>query len=212
MDEGIIYLITNKLNNKKYIGQTWDYKRRKKEHENYPCKYSYIDNAIQKYGKECFNWEIIDKSSNQNVLDMLERLHISRYESSKEEGGYNLRDGGNGGKLSNETKIKISKNNARFWLGKKRGKITQEQKEKISKTMKGKNHSNKTKIKMGNLKRGESLFGFTGAHYHHKNVNPWTRVWNTKISYNKHPKTFGNFNDPLSCEILHDLILNEIYS
>ena len=49
---GYIYLFTNKINDKKYIGQTWNYKRRIGEHyRGYGCA-KLLKNAINKYGKE----------------------------------------------------------------------------------------------------------------------------------------------------------------
>ena len=55
MYEGYIYLITNKINNKKYIGQTTrTIKIRISDHFSNLYKNYAITNAIKKYGKENF--------------------------------------------------------------------------------------------------------------------------------------------------------------
>ena len=61
--EKYIYKITNQLNNKCYIGQTTDYKRRFQEHKN--LGYGVEENkllyyAIKKYGIENFSFEVIE--------------------------------------------------------------------------------------------------------------------------------------------------------
>lgn len=46
-----IYMITNKINNKKYIGQSINIKRRKSEHFSKKCD-MVISKSIFKYGKK----------------------------------------------------------------------------------------------------------------------------------------------------------------
>ena len=55
-----IYLIANKINNKQYIGQTVNFKKRIKEHSygRNDNKNSLIDRAIKKYGKNNFDFLI----------------------------------------------------------------------------------------------------------------------------------------------------------
>lgn len=94
----IIYKITNKLNNKIYIGQTINFKKRMQEHlslrknikihKNQP-----IDLAINKYGKENFSFEIIDKAKNQEEIDILEKKYIKKF-NSLIPNGYNILKGG----------------------------------------------------------------------------------------------------------------------
>ena len=93
---GIIYKVTNKLNNKIYIGQTIQnlserkakhyYKVRQKEYD------THFINALRKYPEESFIWEIIDNANNQEELDQKERYWIEIYNSV--ETGYNTKDGG----------------------------------------------------------------------------------------------------------------------
>jgi group I intron endonuclease len=126
-----IYMITNKMNNKKYIGQSINIKRRKSEHFTKHCNKMVISNAIFKYGKENFDFEIL-KECDESQLNELEIKYITEYKSNNREFGYNVDNGGNGtGKLSEETKQKLRELN----LGVKNafyGKIhTDEIKQKI---------------------------------------------------------------------------------
>jgi group I intron endonuclease len=126
----IIYKITNRINNKVYIGQTIvklseringhyaDSKRDRKEKRK-----TKISLAITKYGFENFSFEIIAEASCQDELNEFEKKYIKLFKSNIDEFGYNLLSGGNqGGKHSEETKLKISnklkENPPNFWLGK----------------------------------------------------------------------------------------------
>ena len=89
-----IYVITNSINKKVYVGQTW----KTLEHRfNGHCikqkdKISRIFNAINKYGRDNFKIECIAMCSDQETADYLEILYIKEYNSIKT--GYNLRLGG----------------------------------------------------------------------------------------------------------------------
>lgn len=99
-----IYLIRNKVNNKVYIGQSVNVRRRLMEHlrSGQPEKYSIksekdknnpIHQAIQKYGVENFEAKIIEKCE-QSQLDEKERYWISQFNSTDKNIGYNITDGG----------------------------------------------------------------------------------------------------------------------
>ena len=103
MYEGYIYCIMNKVNGKKYIGQTirtikqrWgDHLRKQK----YNKDNQYLYTAMQKYGKENFSIqeiEIIKCESKDNLLQLLnekEVYYINTYNTRKPN-GYNMTDGG----------------------------------------------------------------------------------------------------------------------
>lgn len=93
---GIIYKITNILNDKIYIGQTKTplEERMRKHYSNAKNKKDIIgiDAAIQKYGKHNFKIDILTYCDD-NLLDELEKYYISKYNSFSGY-GYNLTPGG----------------------------------------------------------------------------------------------------------------------
>lgn len=107
-DYGVIYLLTSP-SCKYYVGQSWNVKRRWSGYRNTNTKKKKLyalDNALLKYGQEKFTYEIIDLCSTQGEMDSKEIFYIELYDSKKN--GYNIRDGGSHGKLSEETKRKLS--------------------------------------------------------------------------------------------------------
>ena len=108
----IIYKATNKINNKIYIGQTiHDLKIRRRQHENahlYPSSVGsrgIFSRAINKYGKENFKWEVIDRAESLEELNKKEEYWIEKCNSLKEGGwGYNIKRGGDNHKHAERTK------------------------------------------------------------------------------------------------------------
>ena len=104
MYEGYIYLITNKINNKKYIGQTTrTIKIRISDHFSNLYKNYAITNAIKKYGKENFEYVEIEKiccetlEALQKQLNIKEPTYIKKYNTLCEKYGgygYNIDEGG----------------------------------------------------------------------------------------------------------------------
>lgn len=86
-----IYKITNKINNKCYIGQSVDITRRIREHRNCKSKSQGIDSAIQKYGIDNFTFEIVEECTQQE-LNEKEIYWIQYYNSYLK--GYNETSGG----------------------------------------------------------------------------------------------------------------------
>ena len=93
---GIIYLITNSINNKCYVGQTIrSFEKRWKEH----CKcndFSALSLAIQKYKPNNFTHKIIIECDNSE-LDNNEIKYIKEY-NSLVPNGYNIQSGGSLGR------------------------------------------------------------------------------------------------------------------
>ncbi len=105
----VIYKLTNKINNKIYIGQTINFNRRMNEYKNRkPIKTSKykIMEAINKYGFENFTYEIIHVCDNESQLDYYENLYINKYMSYDDNIGYNSKHDNT---LSESTKLKMSK-------------------------------------------------------------------------------------------------------
>lgn len=111
MELHYLYRITDTLNNKVYIGQTVDNKKRWSQHKAYakaPEKTGqYIHRAMAKYGVEHFVFEIIATCRTQDDTDETESLLIKQYDSRNKEFGYNLMIGGSHGGHSEETKEKM---------------------------------------------------------------------------------------------------------
>lgn len=87
-----IYIITNDINNKAYIGQSIDADKRFKEHcKCYTDYVSLINRAINKHGKEHFTYKILEKQiSNYNEREK----YWIKYYNTMVPNGYNLTDGG----------------------------------------------------------------------------------------------------------------------
>lgn len=96
---GIIYKITNTINNKVYIGKTCrNLQDRWREHKNRVNnkKYnSYLYNAMRKYGIKNFIIEEIEKC-NEDIINDREQFYISFFKSNNKKYGYNLTNGGDG--------------------------------------------------------------------------------------------------------------------
>ena len=130
-----VYMHINKINGKRYIGQTikqnyingrFGYKG-----NNY-AKCTYFYRAIKKYGWNNFDHYIIQKNLTKEEADELEKLNILAFNTANNKFGYNLKFGGEaGGKLSEEVKQKISNSE-------KGRHLTEEHKKNISKAKKGK--------------------------------------------------------------------------
>ena len=82
---GYVYLITDTLHNKKYVGQRKGYKL----DEHYYGSGRIIQNLIKKYGTSIFKREIIDYASSQEELSRKEVEFIKKY-NTLYPNGYNL--------------------------------------------------------------------------------------------------------------------------
>ena len=102
MAYGIVYLVTNRLNGKRYVGQTtqplamrWSqhvYAAFHRPHE------TILHNAVRKYGMAMFSVSQITEASDQTLLDWLEDWWITVYDTQNKACGYNRKDGGGTGK------------------------------------------------------------------------------------------------------------------
>lgn len=155
-----VYMHKNKINGKVYIGITKQ-KPEKRWNNGKGYKHNnYIKNAINKYGWENIEHKILYKNLTKKEAEEKEIKLIAYYKSNKKEYGYNIENGGhincvseetkkklsiaNKGKfVSKETREKMSKNNAKIWLGKK---LNNETRQKMSESHKGKQSNNKGKI------------------------------------------------------------------
>jgi group I intron endonuclease len=110
--EQVIYCITNKIDGKKYIGSTIDFRIRRVRHlSDLRCKKhhsSYLQNAFNKYGEDNFEFEILERVDDVNFLIEIEQRWL---DNENPEYNMTLIAGFNshlGRKRSDETKRKIS--------------------------------------------------------------------------------------------------------
>lgn len=93
-----IYKITNLINNKIYIGQTNNPKRRWQEHKNLGYDTNgtkLLYRAIEKYGKDNFAFEIIEGPiDNYNEKEIYWISYYNTYVGNENSWGYNLTPGG----------------------------------------------------------------------------------------------------------------------
>lgn len=132
-----VYKIINNTNDKIYIGKSNTSKNRWKEHLSIAAKggpahqYFYLHKSINKYGKDNFEYEIIEYFDKENSAYLAEIFYIKLYKSNIPKYGMNLNSGGLGGMRQNaETKEKIRQKRLGF-------KFTEEVKQKMSQSHKG---------------------------------------------------------------------------
>lgn len=108
MDNGGIYLLTSP-SGKVYVGQSQDIDQRFYDYKHKPSKNQvYLYNALKKHGFDAFDKTILFLSNDPAELNKLEVIFIALYDSRNKAKGYNIREGGKNGKLSEESRQKIS--------------------------------------------------------------------------------------------------------
>ena len=161
-----IYLITNQVNNKIYVG---------KHHtdnlsDGYMGSGKIIKQAITKYGIENFTKEYLAFCDTEEKLNWLEKFYIKKYKAR--EVGYNLTDGGDGTigyKHTEEDKIKIGK------AGKGRVKSEAERK-KLSESKRGeKNPMFKDGHRSKFIEHSKKEKHYKWTEERRKNYIPWNK-------------------------------------
>lgn len=143
-----VYVITNTVNGKLYVGQhvgddlNWYWNHNIRAALRGSGNKTFLYRAIRKYGPEIFTIESIANPIDKHSMDKLEIAFISTLMTQDPAIGYNI-TGGGGGRLG------VSRPH------------TEEEKQKISKIMKGRKLSPEWKKKIGDSQRGKKL---TDAH------------------------------------------------
>lgn len=106
---GVVYLLWNKINGKRYVGQTVQPLKKRMHKHRYGNLY--IDKAIDKYGLENFYCGVIKTCATKAELDEAEK-HFIAVLKSKAPYGYNLTDGGGGTVGYPQTPEQLAKNAA----------------------------------------------------------------------------------------------------
>lgn len=107
---GIIYKITNTINDKVYIGQTTNTFNRRYRAGKW-WKYTtnrHLISSVNMYGHEVFEVDKeFDIAMTKEELDLKEKLWIEYYQSNNRLYGYNIEDGGANGKLNEEARKRM---------------------------------------------------------------------------------------------------------
>ena len=103
---GIIYKITNDINNKIYIGKTVTSLSERWSKHLYAAKTekTHLYNAMRKYGFEHFNISIVEDNIPDELLNEKEIYYIQNFDTIKN--GYNQTIGGDGRKWINREEVK----------------------------------------------------------------------------------------------------------
>lgn len=151
-----IYKHTNKINGKIYVGQAkgnpenrwnngWGYKG---------CTYFY--NAIQKYGWNNFDHEILIDGLTLEEANIKEVSLIRELDATNPQKGYNIQEGGRNSKIAESTKEKMRQACIGRPSNRKGRPLSEEHKRKISEANTGKIRSEETKKKIGASKSGKN--------------------------------------------------------
>lgn len=175
---GIIYQIRNKINNKKYIGQTIRSFNNRIEDYKRGAGNDFINNAFNKYGWDNFEFSIIDTAQTIEELNAKEIRYINEYKTTDKNLGYNIETGGKNAIPNINTLNKMSKSHLGIkqtedWINKRVAKAgtieakkygkrkTEEEKKHLSKKSpkywQGKKRNEKTKLKISTTKKERGL-------------------------------------------------------
>lgn len=135
-----VYLRTNTINEKQYVGQTSNFTRRNWDWNTLSNHYANIllTQERNEYGLDNFTTKVLAEVETQEEALELEKKFIKEL-NTKAPNGYNLTDGGDG------------------ILG---YHFTEEQKKKISEKAKGRKHSEETRKKMSESRKGEKHWNY----------------------------------------------------
>ncbi len=154
---GYIYTITNKINDKQYVGQTINPGKRWRQHRNDDIHYDIVlGRVFRKYGVENFEFNIIEECANEQMSER-ERFWIRELHTCVNDpycNGYNMTYGGESlygeenpfyNKTHSEETRKILSEKAKLRTG-------------DSNPFYGRHHSDETKEKISKANTGRSIW------------------------------------------------------
>lgn len=155
-----VYLITNVLNNKRYIGKH----STDNLEDNYIGSGIIIKQIIRKYGKKVFKKQILEFCNSEEQAFEREKYWIKFYNALQDDNFYNLDQGGRGRSnyvTSQETRKKMSQSQKERFKNKENHPMfnkhrSNETKEKIRQGNLGKIVTKQTKEKLSKVKSGEN--------------------------------------------------------
>jgi group I intron endonuclease len=155
----VIYEFVNNINQKVYVGQTVDYKKRIRDHKfnyNKGLKNTLFYNALRKYGWENFSINIIEECSDKLLNE--KEIYWIEEKKSLYPNGYNMLEGGNQTRHTDISKQKLSEGRKGIKFSESHIEnlrkshlgyvMPEEQKRKISESNKGKIIPEEIKIKL----------------------------------------------------------------
>jgi group I intron endonuclease len=151
---GVIYIVTNIVNGKQYVGYTVQLlKDRWKQHwkDAEAGRGWTLHAAIRKYGKDTFTVEAITELMPEHLLPQIEIFYIYLFKSLVSQGGYNVTRGGDGVPCTDEMRKKMSESQ------KRRGPITEETRKKLCAAQVGKTISPEQRVKLSLAMTGRKV-------------------------------------------------------
>lgn len=148
-----IYGLRNKINGKWYVGQSLNVKKRWRKYRRYDCKSQRkLLGAMKKYGIDSFDMVLLEECDGVSwILDYREMYWIRHYDSI--ENGYNIREGGSHGKMSLESRKRMSV----AGKGKKKPSRSADYLEHMRMAQMGKKQSEETKRKRSLAMKGRKM-------------------------------------------------------
>jgi len=150
----IIYKAENKKTGEVYIGKTIKTLHiRKNQHINDSKRGSNyrFHKALNKYGGDNFEWEILCETDSNSKLNLLEIFYISAYKRMTSL--YNLTDGGEG----NLGWIPTEETRGKIGIANSKRIISDETRKKLSEAGKGRKHTEEAKKKIGLIHKGKII-------------------------------------------------------
>lgn len=201
-----IYQIKNSKTGKCYIGQTTDFKRRKREHLNELRKHKhsnlYLQNAFDKYGEDSFEFTILEECEKEQANDR-EIFWLNNFGGFESSNNYNLCQAGGAKGISEETREKLrsrimSEETRRKISESRKGiklNLTDERRRQISESNRqrftGRKHTEESKRKMSETLKARAknhpAWGMTGKHHSEETKK--------KISESESKTKGGNCNE-----------------
>ena len=124
-----VYCYVNKKNGKCYIGKTNNLSKRKSKHSY--CAFKGKLNlpfyrALRKYGKEGFDFFVLDEFNSEDIIFDLEKFYIENFKSNNKKFGYNITAGGEGSSGTKHNDNQIRANKLKFGTNNANSKLNDE--------------------------------------------------------------------------------------
>lgn len=185
----IIYKTTNLVNGKIYIGQDSN------DNPKYLGSGKILTLAIKKYGNNNFKKEILERCISKEQLNNMEIYWIHKLDSMNLNVGYNISNGGQGGNLGMVVNKKISDAVSKLYKDPAYICNSNEYKQRLSNSLKGRFVSEETRIKISNAQKGAKGYWYGKVNTSHSilmklkyksgELTPWNKGIQYDIIYKK---------------------------